>query len=99
MKIIKDNFNKKIKCEYCNSVFTYNEKELIKITLSSEIKDKITKFQSERMNIAEPISSIGEGIICPLCKNVIVTKRPSFFFKQLSKKESEKDLYWGSLSW
>lgn len=28
MKIIKDNFNKKITCSHCKSVFTYNEKDV-----------------------------------------------------------------------
>ena len=53
MDIIRDNFNKKTTCRYCNSTFSYNEKDLKNLYFSDELYERTTTSLTKSYNYAK----------------------------------------------
>lgn len=82
MDIIKDNFNKKTTCRYCNSTFSYNDKDLKNLYFSDELYERTTTSLTKSYSYTKNRTFFerqGQYVACPLCGNIIVVRNPAVF--------------------
>ena len=79
MEVIKDTYNKNMKCPNCESSFRYNEKDIESVFPCPEMAEESMEYLKKTKGLNYAFYHKGKAVCCPLCGAIILVEAVRFF--------------------